>query len=59
MLLIIDVGKKGSEGVEVFGSVWIIFVMMALCAAYGCSHPDCGYIADAICLVDGAIFGLL
>ena len=59
MLLVINIGKEGPEGVEVFGRVGVVFVIVTLGATDRGSHPDCGYVSHPVGLVDGAVFCLL
>lgn len=59
VLFVVNVGEESAEGVEVFGGVGIVFVIVALRAADGRSHPDGGDVADAVGLINGAVFGLL
>ena len=51
--------KKGAEGVEVLRGIRVVFVMVALSTSDGGAHPDRGDIADAVSLIDCAVFGLL
>ena len=59
MLFVVDVGKEGSQGMEVLGGEGIVFVIVALRAAHGGSHPDGRDIADAVGLINGAVFFFL
>ena len=59
MLSFVDIREKCRHAIEITSGIRIEFMIVALCATNGCTHPDVGDVADSVCRVDCQVFLLL